>query len=525
MGTVGTKKFRFNNAEQVGTSGGTLREYPFSLKNYSDSPNEGSFDEMVIEVSSTDKSLTRYVFTTDETRYNIAPTTAVQHRSYAFYEMIVHVQSASYTPKVKFTKVYDKTLYRDDDGNVKKDAFYGVEVTAKDGQGKDGFSSTEAIHARIEKILKETKEDDFGNKDLPATAKQILYLDFSKLAGIYQITTDEHQSMEDFSATNAANCLVFLPKGASAPNNNVASATESGIFDAANNIVLTDMQPFYTPYDVQVASANMAIYERKITKSTYGEVKNASLIMPFAVKVDGGVHTNEDDSKITLRTMQNNAALTLIDGTTYAYFPELSNVSLTEANKPYMVSVGSNTAENGSFVVSQKGTLIKACPAVGTEAFTTWKNGKYLFDGETASGVDAAEGEAASSDYTFTNKGTYAGLQVAKDDNVFYFAKDMFVSSKNLSNSYSYANIAPFRSFYATGNLSAGAKLMSFGIILGEGEGDVPSAIHAVDASQFLNVDAPVYDLQGRMVATSYREAKSLQSGMYVVNGVKIVVK
>ena len=66
---------------------------------------------------------------------------------------------------------------------------------------------------------------------------------------------------------------------------------------------------------------------------------------------------------------------------------------------------------------------------------------------------------------------------------------------------------------------------MNFGIILGEGVGDVPSGIHAVDAAQFLDVDAPVYDLQGRKVATSYREAKSLSSGMYVVNGVKIVVK
>jgi hypothetical protein len=67
---------------------------------------------------------------------------------------------------------------------------------------------------------------------------------------------------------------------------------------------------------------------------------------------------------------------------------------------------------------------------------------------------------------------------------------------------------------------------MNFGIIFGEGEGDVPSGIYAVDAAQMLDVNAPVYDLQGRKVASSYREAKSLlRSGMYVVNGVKIVVK
>lgn len=528
VGTVGTKPFKFNNADEVGTNGGTLVEYPFSLQKYANAPNNGEFESMVLPVTTEDVARTRYVFTTDETRYNIAPTTATQHRAYAFYEMIVHVQTHTYEPKVKFEKVYDKTLYRDKDGNVKTNSFYGAKVTAYDGNTppKPGYSSTAAIFDVIDKAIKRGS-DDFGREfpDLKGP-DQLLYLDFSEMAGIYQTTTDTHGSMEDFAATNAPNCLIFIPVGASAPNNNVAyKETEtSNTFRAAQNIVLTDMQPFYSPYDVQVDPAKEVKYERKITKSNYGEVKKASLIMPFVVEVDGGVHTNVDGSKITLHTMQNGAALTLIDGTTYAYFPELSNARVTEANKPYMVSVGNNTAENGSFIVSQKGTLIKACPVVGTDAFTTWKNGKYLFDGETASGVNAAEGDAASS-YTFTNKGTYAGLQVKKGDNVFYFAKEMFVSSNNLADSYSYANIAPFRAFYATGNLSAGAKLMSFGIILGEGEGDVPSAIHAVDAAQFLDVDAPVYDLQGRKVATSYREAKSLKSGMYVVKGVKFIVK
>ncbi len=111
-----------------------------------------------------------------------------------------------------------------------------------------------------------------------------------------------------------------------------------------------------------------------------------------------------------------------------------------------------------------------------------------------------------------------------KAQNIFYFANNEFVNSAN----YNYQGtikIAPFRMYYANGSGASGAKLASFGLIFGEGEGDVLSAIHAVDAAQFLDVDAPVYDLQGRMVATSYREAKSLQSGMYVVNGVKFIVK
>ena len=537
---AGTAKFKFNNADEVGTSGGTLAEYPFSLEAYG--REGGEFQKIQFTVDENDQNMVRYVFTTDETRYNIAPTTAIQHRAYAFYEMDVHVQSKTYTPNVKFTKVYDKTLYRDNDGKVQTGSFYGVEVTAKDADGKAGYSSSATIFKIINAAVNGTTESGNVTETVDGTtkkigsyegkasdltsSKQLIYLDFSKLAGVYQITDEEHSDMPAFSATNAANCLIYLPKGSSASNNNVAAMSEDGkTFTAVADVVLTDMQPFYSLYDVQVLPTRQAFYERKITKSNYGEVKNASLIMPFAVRIDDkGVHTNEDGSTITLLTMQNNAALTKLDGITYAYFPTLSNATLTEANRPYMVSVGSNTAENGSFVVSQNGTLIEACPAVGTEVFTTWKDGKYLFEGETATGVNAEEGDAQGT-YTFTNKGTYAGLQVKKDDNVFYFAKDMFVSSKDLANGYSYANIAPFRAFYATGELSAGAKLMSFGIIIGEGLGDVPTAIMAVDAAQLVDMDAPVYDLQGRMVATSYREAKSLKSGMYVVNGVKIVVK
>lgn len=544
VGTVGTKKFRFNNAEQVGTSGGTLTEYPFSLKNYSDSPNGGSFEEMIMEVSETDKQLTRYVFTTDETRYNIAPTTAVQHRSYAFYEMIVHVQSASYTPKVKFTKVYDKTLYRGNDGKVKKDAFYGVEVTAKDGQGKDGFSSTAAIHARIENILKNTKVDDFNNTDLPATAKQILYLDFSKLAGVYQITTDEHQSMEDFSATNAANCLVFLPKGASAPNNNVASATDSGIFDAANNIVLTDMQPFYSPYDIQVSSANMVEYKRLITKSTYGQETTCTVILPFNILVENGKHTNLDGSEFTLHKMQDENSLKLQNGTTYAYMPNaFSNVTTTtEQNKPFIVKLANvYSVDTLSFVVTQKGATIKATTGIMNSNYTiSDKNAK----GEVITSSGTATDGDAKGKYTFTNKGTYAGIEIPSTEEVFYFARNNFVCSKNLDTNIKTAKVAPFRTFYAT-QAGGAAKLMSFDMIFSEGLGDTPTGINSLGMNPDLKVvpgngmitltstieqNVSVHSTSGVMVNNTKLQAGETQTinvpaGVYVINGVKIIVK
>jgi len=535
VGVVGSAAFKFNNAKDLSNANGILTEYPFSLEKYAAAPNSGSFGVMEFTVSEEDQDDTGYVFTTDETRYNIAPTTAIQHRAYAFYKMIVHVSSQSYEPVVEFKKIYDRTLYRElkadkTYGGAKEDAFFGAVVTATDGAGNPGFASTADIFEAINEAIEDGEEGE-----VPVDSKHLLYLDFSQLKGIYQVTDDEHSSMDSYSGTNAANCLIFLPKGASAPNNNVAYKMESGGFMAANNIVLTDMQPFYTPYDILLRDVNYVTYDRKIEKSTYDKSAKASVMMPFAIQVENGVHTNVDGTKISLHSMQTETALTQINGTTYAYFPALDGVSSTKANCPYLVNVISNGSEDGSFIVSQQGTLIKACP-VDTDAeddeFDTWKSGRYLFDGESASG-SATTGEAKG-DYEFTNKGTYAGIKINKNDNVFYYANSVFVSSANLSSSYKYANIAPFRAFYATGELSplenpsnptGGAKLMNFGIILGEGVGDVPSGIHAVDAAQFLDVDAPVYDLQGRKVATSYREAKSLSSGMYVVNGVKIVVK
>ncbi len=538
---AGTAKFKFNNADEVGTSGGTLAEYPFSLEAYG--REGGVFQKIQFTVDETDQNMVRYVFTTDETRYNIAPTTAIQHRAYAFYEMDVHVQSKTYTPNVKFTKVYDKTLYRDNDGKVQTGSFYGVEVTAKDADGKAGYSSSATIFKIIDAAVKGTTEAADVTETVDGTtkkigsyegktsdltsSKQLIYLDFSKLAGVYQITDEEHSDMPAFSATNAANCLIYLPKGSSASNNNVAAMSEDGkTFTAVADVVLTDMQPFYSLYDVQVLPTRQATYQRRLTKDSYGKSQHFSIIMPYQLGVNEGVHTNIDGSTFTVRSMQTSNALKLEDGSTYAYMPSLANVSVTVPNMPYFIEVPSEMDES-NLVISQNGTLIKATQSIpadeeeGTPA-VTYNSSNYTFAGPSSNGSVAAG--TAAGDYKFTPTGTFAGIEVPKAQNIFYFANNEFVNSADF-NYNSPIKVAPFRMYYANGSGANGAKLASFGLIFGEGEGDVPSAIHAVDASQFLDVDAPVYDLQGRMVATSYREAKSLQSGMYVVNGVKFIVK
>lgn len=285
---------------------------------------------------------------------------------------------------------------------------------------------------------------------------------------------------------------------------------------AARHIVLKDKEPFYSPYDIQVDAANKVEYKRLITTDKYGKVQNASLILPFAIKVDdSGTHVNPDGSMFSLHTMQKTASLQLIGGTTYAYFPGLIDVKTTEANVPYLVQLSENSSEDGvSFVVSQTGALIKATTEMGSD---------YTFTGTTSEGT-ATAGESQGT-YTFTSKGTYSGAKIAKGENVFYFARNHFVNSANLNEGYTDVKIAPFRAYYASS--TTGAKLASFDVIFGEGLGDIPTGLQAVEAANVVDMNAPVYDLQGRMVATSYRELteKKVQRGLYVVNGVKIMIK
>ncbi len=526
VGTVGTKKFKFNNADEVGTSGGTLTEYPFSLEKYAAAPNGGSFTNMQFTVSNQDQHLVRYVFTTDETRYNIAPTTATQHRAYAFYEMEVHVQSGLYEPEVEFVKIYENALH----GKGQRDDFYGAVITAYDGNGKPGYSSTQEIF----KIINEAIASSSVTVK-PTSPDKLLYLDFSQLAGVYEITTDEHQSMEDYANTNAKNCLIFIPKGQSAPNNNVAYQMESGGFRAANNIVITDKEPFYSPYDIQIDGANMAYYERLVTLDKYGKVQNASLIMPFNVTVDeNGKHTNEDGSFFTLHKMQANKSLSVLDDKLTAYFPELENVKVTEANKPYMVrldQVDNDPNHAYSFIVSQKGATIKA---------TTGMNSDYTFTGDAAKGSVTA-GEAAG-DYTFTSMGTFAGMLVPKTENIFYFARNQFFSSTDLNQAN--VEIYPFRAFYKT--ITTGRSATNLQVFFGKNENDTEDAIRDLKEKKMdMSVragrgtitiaansanDVHIIGINGVSrqnfnVNAGEVRTVNVPAGIYVVNGVKILVK
>lgn len=517
VGIVGTQKFKFNNAEDLNNGNGVLTEYPFSLENYAAAPNNGTFGEMKFTVTNEDQQLTRYVFTTDETRYNIAPTTAVQHRAYAYYQMIVHVQTATYEPKVKFVKVYDKTLYMDKNGAAQDSAFYGAVITAVDGNGEAGYSSTDEIFKVINAAIT-AGEDDFGNTDVPDRSQQLLYLDFSQLAGVYQLTTDEHQSMDDYSATNAKNCLIFLPVGATAPNDNVAYKTASGSFRAANNIVLTDKQPFYSPYDIQVGAANYAKFNRQVTVDKYGKTDYVSMILPFGLTTVEGVHTNTtaDGCKFKLYQMNENDCLKITqeqvtEGNNYFSSEGLAAQTafaydLAPANTPFLVDVTKGSKEDGTiFVVAQEGALVKATSAMGSD---------YTFTGETGNGT------YLNNAISFTNHGGFAGtiLDVAGHNQGYYYIgrANKLVCSDNLRADMTELKLLPFRTYYTSTKSGAGSNaLMQFNIVFGKNENSDQTGISRIEN---VKENGAVYDLQGRRVVNPTK-------GLYIVNGKKVMVK
>ncbi len=534
VGTVGSTAFKFNNADEVGNSGGTLTEYPFSLEKYAAAPNNGSFGSMQFTVSATDQQKTRYVFTTDETRYNIAPTTAIQHRAYAFYQMIVHVQTQTYEPEVEFIKVYDHTL----NSSAEDKAYYGAKVTAFDGNTppKPGYASTTEIFNKINAAITRGT-DDKGNScsDLKSTS-QLLYIDMSEMAGIYQMTDEAGKTLDDLTGVGEKNCIAFIPAGASSSSVNVAYKSGGSAFQAADDIVLTDKMPFYSPYDIQIAAANKVEYKRTLTPAYGTDISTATMVLPFNINIKDGLHENndgsgafevyqldktnclstEEDLNNNVDYMKNSAHFVKVDGTT------------TEANKPYMIKVTSASGEDKiPFIARINGATIKKTPDDLT--------------GETGTG------SISKTNYTFTSNGTFSGatLKQTVTPNIFYFAKNALYNIQSLE-----ANldlyVLPFRAYYSyTSPSPAKANLLEIvfgandnpfsettGITSSESQPDLAvtsghgTITIASKENNTVNISA-LNGMQAGRVILKAGETKTVNvpAGLYVVNGVKIVVK
>ena len=525
----GDKPFKYSNIDALdpnNTSGGntTLEEYPYSEALYLD--QGGSFSSNIVLAVNQEKPC--YLFTADETRWNIAPTTAWEHRYYAYYLMDLKLETKDYVAKCELTKLYNTTCYNN--GAEADLPMYGGVFKALDAVTLAEIPS-ESAYLTVP-MMKQALINELAG--VGATGKQVLYLDYTNL---YSVHIPEKTEMDAMKAELNPNCLIFFPVRSSFNEDNYIQKKLSGAFLSCRNIVITDRQPFYSPYKITVPAENYATYTRQITIPKNGKVANATLILPFALDLQAGKHTNKDglcsftvskmnaSNCLAIAESEDNTPLNYIGN---AYFSTITE-SKTEANVPYMVKVLTAPTDNAiSFIATQYGAEVIS---------TTNMASDYTFKGESATGT------IAGSTYNFTNYGSYSGKKVNRDEHIFYFSRNMYLNSKNLHPSLQYVYVYPFRSYYKYSG-GAGAKdLTALNVLYGEN--DIPTGIDeaaekpdmAVIVGSRTLTFATTTDRQilvlrtdGTMVNRLSMKAGetrtiTLPAGVYIVNGKKIIVK
>ena len=563
---AGNNFFKFNNADELNSSStGThpdhLIEYPFTVSKYlasTGSPTgEGTFTENKFvdvilnasEIGGVKNSGIYYVFTADETRYNIAKTTAWEHRYYAFYRMDIDLKAMTYHPELEWTRVYDKTCYYkkvDNKDTDAEDRMFGLTLktvaSAGSSEEVEGFLTTVEINNAITAAL--TGSDGINK---PKTTDQILYVDASNLKSVVAIQGTGGLSMETLKAKFAPNVLFYLPEKSTSTLDNFAYKQDDKFY-AAGNIVITDRKPFYAPYDIQTTSPNYATYTREISWPRNGKTALATVILPFQLTVREGVHTEPTGSmypgsEFTVSLMNSSKCLSISEeelnsANDYykadAYFSPISGTS-TEANKPYMINV--TTApdnENVPFAATQIGALVKATSSMGTN---------YEFEGEDALGSI----NGGTSSISFHNQGSFSGKKLTASKGYFYFSGGMYLNSKNLNISAlgDALYVYPFRGYYSyEGGGTGNAKMITaFNVLFGEneeatgitelaGEADLVAipGRGTITFKAAADNDVQIVKANGMKVGRVVIGAGETQTvhvpaGLYIVNGAKLIVK
>lgn len=491
---VAMKPYKISNVEELlqevidGTGTATrkhFQEWHFDMQRYSD--DGGSFAPVLVEEH---EAKDIWIFSMDETKYNIAPTTATQHRMHAYYHTQLTVVEKNFTQQHEWVKLYDDTFSDRETGEGTQK--WGLYVRTKEQvDGQYGYLDFD--NARNQ-IIQEVGTDDTR---FPHSSRDILFIDTSDLTNILYEGTDQSNglnSLQQMRRNIAPNGIIFLPLGMSmkAENSeNFARKVDKNYFRSVMDITLTDKKPFFSPYDIQLPAASKVRYERKITAPQNGKVSRATVIMPFQIDIDQeGRHTNpRDGGSISLHQMQQENCLSVTDaGEWRTYFDHLSqtdNILSTKVNTPYFVQV--ETAPRGnasSFSIEQQGALLKASLWATTPASaaisvndTDWDATASLpYASATRAGSAAQaeyEGETGTGRYgqhesvTFQNEGTFSGITIPKGEQVFYFAQDRFYNSLTLDERNDNVLCYPFRAYFRTSGLTQGNTLSKMLPVIG----------------------------------------------------------
>ena len=537
---AGDKAFRCNNSDKfkAGTTGSETFYYEeYRYTNAAYDTQGGQWKEMV--VNNGDGYVKRYIVVCDETRYNIAPTTTPRHASYAYYSTDLKLTTDDYTPEITYTKVYDDAVIPT---GPDKNYYVGATLQLKDEAGLLLPEGTG--YAYTKQIIDQINADIAAHKtNAPVDANHILYFDASKVNSLlFSSNNAEWGQLEDLKRDLGMNALIFLPTGVTDNHDNVASKSLSGDdFIAENNIVLEDQWPFFSPYDIRINAANEVSYKRFVANNNDTK-KWVSIVLPFTVAVDTetGQYINEDDKcDFTFFKMNTTNAFSkpnpsgeLIFTDIDAHFSPCMGVSTTQPNDAYIVRIdrAEMTEKEAKlmFILRQRGSTIVKTPV-----------------GRTIPGT-VSSGTIDGQNIDLTPQATFSGAEVDKTKGIFYFNKDKFVSSLALDMSNT-VKVLPFRSYYDCTGTSTGKRNIRY-INISLEPNNTPTDIQEVtskatnagfvfssQAGQLTvkatkdlrvnvrNVSGQTIDVKALKAGESH--SVKLPSGIYVVNGTKVMVR
>lgn len=535
---AGDKAFYCNNSDKfkAGTTGsGTFYYEEYRYTNAAYNTQDGQWKEMV--ANSGDDYVKRYIVVCDETRYNIAPTTTPRHAIYAYYSTDLKLTTVDYTPEITYTKVYDDAVIPT---GPDKNYYVGATLRLKDEAGSLLPEGTG--YAFTKQIIDQINADIAAHKaNAPVDANHILYFDASKVNSLlFSSNNAAWGQLEDLKRDLGMNALIFLPTGVTDNHDNVASKSLSGDdFIAENNIVLEDQWPFFSPYDIRINAANEVSYKRFVANNNDTK-KWVSIVMPFTVAINAetGQYTNEDDKcDFTFYKMNATNAFskpnpsgelifTDIDG----HFSPYAGVLTTQPNNAYIVRIdrAAMTEKEAKlmFILRQRGSTIVKTPV-----------------GRTIQGA-ASSGTVDGQNMDLIPQATFSGAEVDKMKPIFYFNKDKFVSSLALEMSNT-VKVLPFRSYYdCTGTGTRNIRYINISLEPNNDPTDIQEVttdatnagfVFSAQAGQLTvkatkdlrvnvrNVSGQTIDVKALKAGESH--SVKLPSGIYVVNGTKVMVR
>lgn len=536
---AGDKAFYCNNSDKfrAGTAGsGTFSYEEYRYSNAAYNTQGGQWKEMV--ASSGDDYVKRYIVVCDETRYNIAPTTTPRHAIYAYYSTDLKLTTVDYTPEITYTKVYDDAVIP---AGPDKNYYVGATLQLRDKAGSLLPEGTG--YAYTKQIIDQINADIAAHKtNAPVDAKHILYFDASNVNSLlFSSNNEAWGQLEDLKSKLGKNALIFLPTGVTDNHDNVASKSLSGDdFIADNNIVLEDQWPFFSPYDIRINAANEVSYKRFVANNN--DTKQwVSIVLPFTVAVNTeGQYINEDDKcdftffkmNPTNAFSKPNSSGELIFTDINAHFSPYAGVSTTQPNDAYIVRIdrAEMTEKEAKlmFILRQRGSTIVKTPM-----------------SRTIPGA-ASSGTVDGQNIDLIPQATFSGAEVDKAKGIFYFNKDKFVSSLALDMSNT-VKVLPFRSYYDCTGTSTGKRNIRY-INISLEPNNTPTDIQEVtskatnagfvfssQAGQLTvkatkdlrvnvrNVSGQTIDVKALKAGESH--SVKLPSGIYVVNGTKVMVR